>query len=285
MSLKDKNIVEPLVLSGIDDAVIDSCTFTDAKLQGKVAITLKNCKRIKIIDCAFKGCGCIYAVSCSDLQVLSCKADDIMCKFPRGQFFQANGCQGPIIVSGNEIHCDNPFRNETEDIINFYKTEGADDRPCVVSSNYISNRGASSKTGGGIMLGNGAPSSWQFAFDNVLVNPGQYGIAVSGGNNFKISGNQVYSERTAISNVGIYAWNQTDKPCKDVEIAGNKVNWTSKSGEKNGWWDGGNVGGLIIKNNDFKWLGKPNAVNDSEPDPKVTFKREAGKLMSILIEF
>ncbi len=298
MSLNGKDIKAPLVYENMENIKIEKCKFYG--MDGKVAITLKNCKGVEIIDCEFSGCGGIYAVKSNDISVKRCYAMDIMAAFPRGQFFQGNECSGPIMITDNRIICDNDKRNDTEDIINFFKCVGSEKNPIVVSVNYISNLGASSKTGGGIMLGNGAPSSWQFAFDNVLVNPGQYGIAISGGSHFKIAGNQVYSQKTLISNVGMYVWSQnprgetgTPPVISDVEIQYNKVNWTSKTGTKNSWWQGSPVTNLKMQNNDFKWLQKPSfpikedeKKEPEEADPVVKFERDGnGKIKSITILF
>ncbi len=170
---------------------------------------------------------------------------------PRGQHVQFDKVTG----AGNRISC-NVGRNaagkgEPEDAINLYQSRGNPGAPILVSDNLIVG-GGPSELGGGIMLGDDG-GAHQLAQRNVLVDPGQYGIAVASGTDMAVRGNQVYGRKQPFTNVGIYAWNQYPRSCSDVTISDNKVMWWSKAGRSNPFWDGGNCGLLAgIPSNNFK---------------------------------
>ena len=168
--------------------------------------------------------------------------------FPAGQFVQFNGVTG----AGNRISC-NVGENVSgqsypEDAISLYESSGVSSDHIQVIGNKIKG-GGPSDSGGGIMLGDGG-GAYQTARDNILVDPGQYGIAVSGGNSMAIIGNRVYARRQSFTNVGIYIWNQYAGSCTGIRVESNLVNWTSSSGRAHAFWDGENcsISGLSSNN-------------------------------------
>jgi hypothetical protein len=169
---------------------------------------------------------------------------------PRGQFVQFDKVYG----TDNKISC-NFGRNEQgqgqpEDAISLYKSVGMPQSPITVTGNLIIG-GGPSLSGGGIMLGDDG-GSYQIAQDNVLVEPGQYGIGVASGDHMSILNNLVFSRRLPFTNVGIYAWNQYPHACHSIQIEGNKVHWISKTGRANPFWDGDNCGRIAgLQHNDF----------------------------------
>ncbi|MFW5700948.1 MAG: T9SS type A sorting domain-containing protein, partial [Cyclobacteriaceae bacterium] len=79
--------------------------------------------------------------------------------------------------------------------------------------------------------------------DNILVNPGQYGIAIAGGSSVQLIDNSIYGKQQSFTNVGLYVWNQdTSVSCANHIIAGNRVNWTNNNGKKNPSWNANNCG-------------------------------------------
>lgn len=80
---------------------------------------------------------------------------------------------------------------------------------------------------------------------NILIDPGQYGIAVASGEHMSIVDNLVFAKQQPFTNVGIYVWNQYPHICDNVTVRGNHVRWQSKSGQPNPWWDGENCGKII----------------------------------------
>jgi hypothetical protein len=101
--------------------------------------------------------------------------------------------------------------------------------------------GGPSESGGGILLGDDGGADL-VAMENILIDPGQYGIGVASGDRISIIGNIVSGRAQPFTNVGIYVWNQYPHPCRDIEVTDNTVEWRSKDGRQNPWWDGGNCG-------------------------------------------
>ena len=143
----------------------------------------------------------------------------------------------------------NPGKGQPEDTINLYQSNGVVGKPIYVQYNLIRG-GGPSKSGGGILLGDDG-SSYQVARGNVLVDPGQYGIAVASGEHNTIQDNTIFARQQSFTNVGIYVWNQYSPACGDVTISGNSVNWRNNNGVANPFWNAGNCGTINQVNNNF----------------------------------
>lgn len=132
-----------------------------------------------------------------------------------------------------------------EDAINIFQSNGTSASPITIAYNWIRG-GGPSKTGGGIALGDGG-GSYQTASENILVNSGQYGIAIAAGTVMSILNNQIYAAQAPFTNVGTFAWNQyaSTSGCSITTISGNVVNFTAAGGYQNSNWDGGNCGTII----------------------------------------
>ena len=178
----------------------------------------------------------VYAQQSTGVVVEANAVKNVQGPFPRGQLAQLNAASGP----GNRIRCnvldDVAGDSNPEDSINLYKSNGTAASPILVEGNRIRGGGPST-SGGGILLGDGGDSSHQIARGNVLADPGQYGVAIASGTDVTLDGNRVFSSQHAWSNVGLYVWNQYDSPCGPVLVTKNQVQWTSKTGQKNGFWD------------------------------------------------
>ncbi len=192
----------------------------------------------------------VYAVGSSGIQVQCSTISNPQGPMPRGQFVQFD----KMIGGENVVSC-NSGLNEygmgmPEDQINLYQSSGTASLPIMIVNNLLQG-GGPSESGGGIMLGDSG-GAYQIARGNVVVNPGQYGIAAASGTHISIEGNLVYSRQEPITNVGIYVWNQYATPCNAVAVANNQVNWLNKAGAHNPWWDGGNCGAIAgVPTNDF----------------------------------
>lgn len=182
----------------------------------------------------------ITAVSSSGIKVSCNTVENVRGPIPSGQFVQFNDVQGP----DNQISCNVgrnlPGRGQPEDAISTYKSSGTPASPILVERNLIVG-GGPSLSGGGIMLGDDG-GSHIVARSNILVDPGQYGIAVASGDNMSILDNLVLGRSQPFTNVGISVWNQYPHPCRDITVRGNTVTWYSKTGAANPWWDGENCG-------------------------------------------
>lgn len=183
----------------------------------------------------------VYAEKCTLVQVDYNSFYNIQGPYPRGQYVQFNHVTG----GGNRITCnigDNIFgQSDPQDNINLFDTWGLAEDPILVIGNKIRGGGPST-SGGGIILGDGG-GAYQIAQDNILVKPGQYGVAVAGGHDMQILQNQVYAPTQPWNNVGIFVWlNGSATSCSNITVSNNKVNYTNKNGEYNAWWNGGNCG-------------------------------------------
>jgi hypothetical protein len=64
----------------------------------------------------------------------------------------------------------------------------------------------------------------------------------------------------------MYVWDQYASSCTDVTVKGNRVDWTSKDGTKNPWWNGGNCAATTESGDTFGAALGPSIV-DVVPDP------------------
>ena len=213
----------------------------------KKGIYLYNCKNVTIVDNTFENVqsGLVAYTS----QGIKFEYNDVTNILGRlkgsndvgvmAQFIQVSG-------AGNSVSynvCENfPGESSTEDIINLYQSHGTAQSPIVVKGNWIRG-GGPSDSGGGINLGD-LSGSYQLAEDNILVNPGQYGIGISGGQNMTLRNNKVYGSRQSFSNVGIVAanWYENLGQTQNITVSNNIVNYTHKDGYVNNWWYAGNIG-------------------------------------------
>jgi hypothetical protein len=260
MIIKDKSFTSKQVFTSQNEITLEGCSFIGIK---DVALTFNKCKGVHVKNCTFSECGGVYAVSSSDIVIEHCTANNIHSPKPRGQFFQSNHCKGPIWVHHNFIKCDptKTYSGSTrviEDIINLHKTYCSEQDKAIIEYNNV-DHGGISPSGGGLLIGDNG-GSWQIIRYNKLHTPGQYGIACAGGENMAIVGNEVYSSKTSVSNVGMYVWpaKSSTPDIKNVIVKDNKVNWISKkTGYPNPFWKGDRVYNLTCTNNSFGWEGVP----------------------------
>jgi parallel beta-helix repeat protein len=184
----------------------------------------------------------VFAVSSKQINVNNNTIRNVQGPFPRGQLVQFAYVKGAGNRITNNIGINEPGVSKPEDAINLYYSRGVPEDPIMVSNNVIIGGGPST-SGGGILLGDaGATSSYQIAKDNILVNPGMYGVGIAGGHHNQLLNNTVYSKQFPFTNVGVYVWDQYDSNCADNTVRGNRVNYTNKDGNKNPAWNDGNCG-------------------------------------------
>ena len=225
-------------LSNCSNIIITHCKLINSTTTG---VNLTNCVNISVDTSYISNVSSgVYAVDCQTIKVVGNQMKNMVGPYPRGQFVQFNTVSG----AGNSVinnKCENIMGSSyPEDAISMYMTNGTAASPVTISGNWIRGGGPST-TGGGIMLGDNG-GSYQTAENNTLVNPGQYGMAVSGGTNMQILNNQVYAVQNTFTNVGIYVYNQYTTACSLIIVNGNQVNWTNSAGISNPNWDDGNCG-------------------------------------------
>ncbi|MEO6851008.1 MAG: right-handed parallel beta-helix repeat-containing protein [Mucilaginibacter sp.] len=254
-------LVKPIKLSNVNNLTIKGDSINGGDVE---CITLSHCHNIRITHC-FLGnstkpgiflydctnvridsvfmtnvASGVYAMDSFSISVTHCEGLNMIGPMPRGQFVQFDNVKG--------THCRvnyNKFENilgngDPEDAINIFKSNGTPKDPIQIIGNMIRGGGPSTN-GGGIMLGDYG-GSYQVAKNNVLVNPGQYGMAVAGGSHISIINNKIYAKQQPFTNVGLYIWAQGGVACSLNTVSGNQVNWTMKDGTKNDIWNPGNCG-------------------------------------------
>lgn len=105
-----------------------------------------------------------------------------------------------------------------------------------------------STTGSGIMLGDCGGAN-TVCRDNVIISAGQVGLGVAGGTNIRVERNRIIGLRSNVSNVGLYVWNQSQKPSGPVVVTNNRVHWINKAGRSADWWNGGGSAPLTVDKN------------------------------------
>jgi hypothetical protein len=154
--------------------------------------------------------------------------------FPRGQFVQFNTVNG----AGNQIEynkCENiSGQSSTEEGINIYMSNGTPSSPIEVVGNWIRGGGPGNASGG-IQLGD-TGGSYEVASGNILVNPGQMGLSISGGDNMSFVNNTVYAAAQYFTNVGVVVWGQGGYAVTNATVSGNQVNFTNSSNAENNYW-------------------------------------------------
>jgi hypothetical protein len=191
----------------------------------------------------------VYAQDVTGIRISQNQFLNALGPYPRGQFVQFNRVRG----AGNRINCNvaenTPGVGAPEEGFNLFDSYGDASNPIIVEGNKMRN-GGTGHGSGGIMLGDGG-GAYQIARDNILVDSGQQGIGLSGGNNIQVLRNRIYARQQSFTNVGMYVWNQYSQPCYGHTIQDNTVDYTDKYGQKHGFWNGGNcsvINGLSLNN-------------------------------------
>lgn len=149
------------------------------------------------------------------------------------QFNNVSGAGNSISYNANE---NIPGQSSTEDIINIFNSNGTAQSPIVIRGNWIRGGGPST-SGGGINIGDYG-GSYQITENNILVDPGQYGIGISGGNNMTMRNNKVFGKKNSFTNVGLTAcnWYESVSKSHSIRVENNAINYTNKNGLVNTWW-------------------------------------------------
>ncbi|MDP4240711.1 MAG: right-handed parallel beta-helix repeat-containing protein [Bacteroidota bacterium] len=230
---------------GINLANCHDMTITGCKISrtGKNGIHLTNCYNITITHCEIDSVmSGLYAENCTGgIQFNYNDVKNILGPMPQAQMVQFNTCTG----ANNQVNyntCDNvPGKSSPEDLINMFMSSGTSASPILITGNKLRGGGPSG-SGGGIMLGDNG-GSYQVASNNILVDPGQYGMSISGGSNNSITGNQIYARSQSFTNVGLYIWNQNTSACANNTLQNNRINFRDKSGNINDTWNGSSTSG------------------------------------------
>jgi parallel beta-helix repeat protein len=213
-------------------------TITGNRLSNSkdVGIYLYNCKNITITDNFFTRVSTgVYAdhtgggIVVNNNQFLNMQGP-----FPRGQFVQFNNVKGPRSSISNNKGENIIGRSYAEDAISLYQSEGTPGNPILIKGNLIRG-GGPSQSGGGIMLGDNG-GAYLYASDNILVDPGQFGMAISGGHHITIVNNSIYGKQQSFTNVGLYVNDIGGWKTWDCKVTNNKVRYYNKTNYQNNAW-------------------------------------------------
>jgi hypothetical protein len=252
---------QPIVLDGVSNKTIDMLKITNSSGH---CIKLSNCSNITIQNCKLgpsKGEG-VFLSNCTNITVTNCSMEsvesgvvadvgsgikvthndvkNVQGPMPRGQMVQfGNVSGGGNSISYNVVE-NIAGQSYPEDEISLFMSNGTAQDPIQVVGNWIRGGGPST-SGGGIMTGDEG-GSYVLVQDNILVNPGQYGITISSGTHITINNNKIYSDKLPFSNIGLSAYKQYSIETSSNTISNNQVNYTNKDGVLNNMWNAGNCG-------------------------------------------
>ncbi|MEB0261139.1 MULTISPECIES: PA14 domain-containing protein [unclassified Mucilaginibacter] len=153
---------------------------------------------------------------------------------PRGQFVQFNNVSGPNNSVSYNRGENIPRQSSTEDGISMYKSNGSAASPIIINGNWIRGGGPSSSSGGILLGDNGG--SYLVASNNILVDPGEYGIGIAGGDHNSIINNTIYGRSQYFTNVAIYVNSIYGYTCTNPTVSGNKLKYYSQTTWENDTW-------------------------------------------------
>ncbi len=229
-----------LMFNNCKDITIRNCYFGASSLE---AVSIEKSSNITIENNLFaNNKNGVYALMATGgIVIRNNQFVNIKGQEPRGQYIQLDTCTGAgYIIENNKGECW-PGESNPEDLISIYKSRGTETSPIIIRNNIFRGGGPSS-SGGGIMTGD-HDGGFVIVENNILVDPGQYGIAAAGGNNIIIRDNKIFGRLQNFTNVGIYAWAQAGAPCSAIVIENNNINFTrgiNGDNEKYNLWDAKN---------------------------------------------
>jgi len=220
-------------LSNCSDIIIRNCNLGPSLGEG---VFVYNCSNITIMNCYIHTVESgIVADTCTGIKVLGNRVKNVNGPMPRGQMVQF----GNVTGIGNRINYNIgeniPGQSNPEDEISLYRSSGTVSDPIQVIGNWIRGGGPST-SGGGIMTGDEG-GAYIIVADNILVNPGQYGITIASGHDITIRNNKIFGKQQKFSNVGLSAYRQYPINTYAISIMDNEVNFTNKDGELNNFWN------------------------------------------------
>ena len=239
-----------IALYGCKNVIIRNCKLIN--FETSVGIYIEKGSNITIEDCHFENIqrGVLVRYSEKNIKIDHNDFKNITGdgNSPgRSNGFQFINCYG----AGNSISYNviENIKGESSpvDIINLFNSHGTPESPIMVKGNWIRG-GGPSRSGGGIDLGDHG-GSYQIAEDNILVNPGQVGMGMAGGNNLTIRNNKIFGKKQTFTNVGLAIVNWTYEktgPSHNIIVENNKINWTNRDNKYNTAWFSNGMRDLVL---------------------------------------
>jgi hypothetical protein len=174
--------------------------------------------------------------------------------FYRGQMVQFDGVSSG--TSRSKITCNvsdvqGAAFDNVEDHISMHDSPGLPADRTEIAYNRI--RGGHSKSGSGIMIGDGPTGGGHvWVHDNVIVNIGNVGMGIAGGSNVTFENNRIFNDGiSSLSGAGMTVRNYTTLPCNGHLLRGNRVSsidvaWGT--GQQSPYWTTGQCGVTLDAN-------------------------------------
>jgi len=228
-------------LSNCTNITIQNCKLGPSKEEG---VYIYKCSNIVVTNCSMDSVDTgVFAVSSTGIKITFNDVKNVQGPGPRGQmvqFAEVNG--GGNCINYNAVE-NIPGQSNPEDAISLFMSNGIEGDPIQVIGNWIRGGGPSS-SGGGIMTGDKG-GSYILVLDNILVDPGQYGITIASGHNISIKNNRIFAKKQFFSNVGLSAYKQYPIDCSSDTIMNNEVNYRYKDGRLNNFLNNGGCGEIF----------------------------------------
>ena len=230
-------------LDNQSDIVIENLRFENRPYvsgQGNshVSIYLNNCSNITIRNCDFEDISEAVAIfGGSNITVEWCRANNILgpsqprVGYQTGNFLQTVGSPSSVVVQDCKLVV-GP-NGDTEDIVSFYSANSS-----ILRRTQIDGTGWASPNGTGAILGDNGGSN-NLIEDVTMLNPGQVGAAIAGGQNNTVRRTTVYRVASDPSpgqgNVGMYAMDFSGAGWSGHRFEENHVRyWSSRQNVWNG---------------------------------------------------
>lgn len=218
-----------ITLTNCNNIFINTCVLQNST---DAAILLTNCSNVTIQTSTMTGVAAgVVVVNCPSggIKVLSNDMKTMTGEKYYGAFVEFSNVNGANnVVNWNKMQ-NTVGSSGTRNAIDIIASNGTSASPITISANKILG-GGSSTAGGGILLGHSG-GSYQTATGNIMVNPGQMGASIYGGDHISLTSNQIFSAKQAWSNGGIIV--VPTVAITNATVSGNQVNWTNSAGVQN----------------------------------------------------
>lgn len=222
--------------------IIRNCKFRGKSVRR--AIHIESCSNISIYNCVFENVAMGIGVSQSSggIRVFSNDFINIRSSFD-GAFTFGNVCQITYSTGADYRVQDNVYDGEKgeascEDVFNLYSCAFSDNNPMINRNNWIRG-GGPGDTSGGALIGDDdgtVHSKRAIIEDVIMVEPGQYGISIAGGDYGTLRNNKVYSPRRPWTNVGLIGVNWSGSNSVGTTIENNQIKWTNRNNQNSPYW-------------------------------------------------
>ena len=227
ITIKD-SVIGPCKDMGVDIVSSENVTIRNTYIHDTKSIGIRpyRSEHVQISSNQFENIASgVYAGSSKQINVTGNYFLNVQGPFPRGQLVQFDRVTGAGNRINNNLGVSQPGASDPQDAINLYRSRGTADDYIQVNGNTIIGGGPST-SGGGIILGD-RTGSYQIAENNILVNPGSYGISVSAGHHLVLSKNKVFTDGSqAMANTGViigYQAKVDEYECRDMVISNNEI--------------------------------------------------------------